>query len=116
MLNAQGLYVEAYVCYHRRMTCEGLYEAATPSTSTTGSAVAVKRRSQPSRSSRDKLRRAPAFEVGLAIWVRAGLFDYPTRAGMRSCTSTTSTMTSNKVAKTTSVAGHGRVRWKWRWK
>jgi hypothetical protein len=33
MLNAQGLYVGAYVCDHCGTNCEGLYEAATPSTS-----------------------------------------------------------------------------------
>jgi hypothetical protein len=34
MLNAQGFYVEAYVCDHCRMTCESVYELATTSTST----------------------------------------------------------------------------------
>ena len=34
VLTAQGLYVGAYVCDHCRMTCEGLYELAKPSTFT----------------------------------------------------------------------------------
>ena len=57
----------AYVCDHCRMTCEGLYEAATPSTSTYWLCRGCKEAFTTKQEQPRQLRRAPAFEVGLAI-------------------------------------------------
>ena len=67
LLNAKGLYLGTYVCERCQTGCDGIYDVTTPSGGILWLCRGCKEAFTTKQEQPRQLRRAPAFEVGLAI-------------------------------------------------